>query len=157
MGLGEKILNRAERQFGKLAFPGILRWIAGFQLLVWILAMANPGYLEALVFDKDKIFAGEVWRMFSWLFIPRGRTFLVIITVLFTFFINDLIENEIGTFRLNAYVVGMFVCLMIPALSPPVQPDLLESDANGVLLCNDLCSSHVCSELRDHAHVHYSV
>jgi len=119
MGLGEKILNRAERKFGKLAFPGILRWIAGFQLLGTILAIMSPGFLEAIIFDQTKIFNGEVWRAFTWLFFPSSANLVfAIISTLFYFFINDIYEHEIGTFRLNAYVLAVLAMLIGGAFSP---------------------------------------
>lgn len=119
MGLGEKMLNRAERKFGKLAFPGILRWIAGFQLLGTILAMSSPGFLEAIVFDQAKILTGEVWRAFTWLFFPSSANLIfAIISTLFYFFINDIYEHEIGTFRLNAYVFSVIAMLILGAFSP---------------------------------------
>ena len=34
------------------------------------------------------------------------------------FFLNNVIEHHIGSFRLNMYVLGMAVCLVIPALLP---------------------------------------
>lgn len=117
MRFAERILNRAELKFGKLAFQGILRWVAGFQLLGFILVMFSQGYMETIAFDKEKIFSGEVWRLFSWLFMP-GRSILFLITIMFTFFLNDLIEGAIGTFRLNLYVIGMALFLTLAALSP---------------------------------------
>lgn len=118
MRFGERMLNNAERKFGNLAFPGILRWIAGFQLLGFVLIMFSQGYAEMIAFDKEKIFSGEVWRILSWLFLPMSRSFLFLIMVFFIFFLNDLIEEAIGTFRLNVYVVTTVMFLTLAALSP---------------------------------------
>lgn len=122
MRIGEKMLSAAERKLGGLAFPGILRWVAGFQLLGFLLMFVSEGFAQAIIFDKEKILSGEVWRIISWLFLPMGTSFLFLITVLFMFFLNDLIENAIGTFRLNVYVVAMAICITLPALSPISNP-----------------------------------
>ena len=72
---GNSILNEMERRFGKLALPQMLRWIASFQVLCWALALFSPDFLEWLVFDRDAILSGDVWRIFTWIFYPRIPTF----------------------------------------------------------------------------------
>lgn len=118
MRFGEKWLNSAERRFGNLAFHGILRWIAGFQFLGFLLNLFSKGFAAAIAFNKTEILSGEVWRVLSWLFLPMSDSPLYLITIIFMFFINDMLEQAVGSFRLNVYVLAMAVCLTIPALSP---------------------------------------
>lgn len=118
MRLGERWLNNAERRFGNLAFHGILRWIAGFQFLGFLLIMFSKGFAQAIAFNKAEILSGEVWRVLSWLFLPMSDSPLYLITIIFMFFINDMLEQAVGSFRLNVYVLAMAVFLTIPALSP---------------------------------------
>lgn len=118
MRFGEKWLNSAERRFGNLAFHGILRWVAGFQFLGFLLNLFSKGFAAAIAFNKTEILSGEVWRILSWLFLPMSDSPLYLITIIFMFFINDMLEQAVGSFRLNVYVLAMAVFLTIPALSP---------------------------------------
>ena len=129
MQFGNRLLIAAEQKFGKLALPGILRWIAGFQVLGLILAKFSKGFVEMIMFDKAKILSGEVWRLFSWVAIPGGIVqtksgmdttagVLFIITALFLFFLNYILEDALGTFRLNVYVWAIIFFITIAALSP---------------------------------------
>ncbi len=119
--VGNRLLADAERKFGKLAIPGLLKWIAGLQVLTFLLSKTSPAYIDLLTFDADKIFAGEVWRVISWVFTPRVDNFLfIIIATLFMFFISDSIENAWEPFRLNVFVLATCVLLVLAGLLIPV-------------------------------------
>ena len=122
MRFGNRLLIGLEERFGKLAFPAILRWIAGFQLMGFFLVKLSPPYAALVGFDKAKILEGEVWRLFTWLVIPESGSLLFLITVLFMFFLNDALEEAMGTFRLNVYVVTIGLFLTIAAMSPLSNP-----------------------------------
>lgn len=122
MGFGNRLLIGLEEKFGKLAFPAILRWVAGFQLMGFFLVKLSPPYAALVGFDRAKILEGEVWRLFTWLVIPETGSLLFLITVLFMFFLNDALEEAIGTFRLNVYVLMTAVCITGAAMSPLSNP-----------------------------------
>ena len=67
---GNRILDRMEASFGRLALPQILRWIAGFQAMSWGLSLFSREYLEFIAFDRGAILSGQVWRLFSWVLSP---------------------------------------------------------------------------------------
>jgi hypothetical protein len=107
--------NKAEQKYQRLAIPGLLRVLACFQLLVFVLIkVINPSFFEAISLDISKVLDGEVWRLLTFIFIPRTLSLLwIIIAVMFMWFINDGLENAWGSFRLNAYVFGTIVCTLI--------------------------------------------
>lgn len=121
---GNRILNSLEQKFGKLALPHILRWIAGFQLLSWVLYLFSPEFLQWIAFNRGAIYSGEVWRIITWVFFPitTGRTpisiLFMVMMLLFTFYINDSLERAWGTFRLNVYVIATTLILSIVGLMP---------------------------------------
>lgn len=102
-------LDRLESKLGRFAIPGLLRYIAIFTGLVFILIKMNPQYVTALTLDPVKIMAGEVWRLVSYIFIPRTTSFIFIIFAIWILiFIGDAIERAWGAFRLNLYyALGM--------------------------------------------------
>lgn len=118
MRFGERVLNSAERKFGGLALPGILKWIAGFQLMGLCLVMFSQGFAEMVEFDQAKILKGEVWRLISWVFLPTWNRLLFLIMVLFMFFINDVLEENLGTFRFNVLVISTLLFLTIAGMVP---------------------------------------
>ncbi|MEM8953804.1 MAG: rhomboid family intramembrane serine protease [Verrucomicrobiota bacterium] len=109
--------NKAEQKYQRLAIPGILRMLAFFQLLVFILAYfqgEDNSFLEAISLNIGKVLSGEVWRLLTFIFIPRTFSLLwIVIAVLFMWFINDGLESAWGAFRLNAYVLGTVICTII--------------------------------------------
>lgn len=116
---GNRLLDRLEGRFGGLALPKLLRWIAGFQVLSWILAFVSPDFLGWLVFDRSLILDGQVWRLLSWVVFPAAKNPLfVLIAALFLFFINDGLESEWGSFRLNVYVFASIGMLCLAGLLP---------------------------------------
>ena len=62
--------HRIEHKFGHLAIPHLIRVVTMFNALVYILYKLNPGYLDALILDPERIRAGELWRIVSYIFIP---------------------------------------------------------------------------------------
>lgn len=116
---GNQIVNSLERCVGNLAFPHLLRWIAGFQVMTWALASFSPEFLNWIEFNQEAIFSGEVWRIFSWVLVPRTENVIfVIITALFMFFISDSLEGHWGSFRVTLYVVSSIVLITLAGLLP---------------------------------------
>ncbi len=106
-------LDRLERRFGFLAIPGLIRYVMILNILVYLLAIANEGFLSLLVADRTAIWHGEIWRLVSWIFIPSVGSGLfspisMILYVYFTWWIGDVLEANWGSFRLTLYyLLGM--------------------------------------------------
>lgn len=116
---GNQIINSLEQRFGKLAFPHLLRWIAGFQVMTFALAAFSPELLQWIEFDRNAILSGEVWRLFSWVVVPRTANVLfVIIAALFMFFISDALEGHWGSFRVTLFVVSSIFMITVAGLLP---------------------------------------
>jgi len=118
---GNQILETLERRFGSLALPQILRWIAIFQALSWGLSLFSPEFLEWIVYDRTSILSGQVWRLVSWVLLPASNSIIfVLFALLLMFFINDSLERQWGSFRLNVYVFSSIVLLALLGLIPGV-------------------------------------
>ena len=76
------LLDKLERRIGFLAIPGLIRILVGFQALVFLLVLLNPGYLSMIDLDPARVRAGEVWRLFTYIFIPQSTSLFWIIFVL---------------------------------------------------------------------------
>ena len=107
-------IHAIERRIGHLAFPGLVRIIVVFNLLVFLLVAMKPEFINTLTLQPDRVWAGEVWRVVSYVFIPgvepRGE-----LSVLWVFFylsflwlIGEGLEQAWGSFKLNCfYFLGM--------------------------------------------------
>jgi hypothetical protein len=106
-------IDRAETKFGHLAIPGLLRYIAGFNALCFVLIKLNPPFYAFLHLDPTLILQGQVWRLFTFIFIPViGGIFPdwlgAAMYVLYFVWIGDGLEQAMGAFRLTLfYFLGM--------------------------------------------------
>jgi membrane associated rhomboid family serine protease len=102
-------LDKLERRFGFLGIPGLLRIIVGFTALVFVLIALNPSFRFLLDLDPARIRHGEVWRLVTYIFLPRTLSPLWIVLALwFLWFIGEGLEQAWGAFRVTLYFfVGM--------------------------------------------------
>ncbi len=99
-------LNRLEHKFGHLAIPGLLRIVAGLNALCFILVQVQPQFLDFLWLDPGRVLQGQVWRLFTFVFIPvfsRAGWLWEIFLVWWLFFLGDALETVWGAFKLNIY------------------------------------------------------
>jgi membrane associated rhomboid family serine protease len=103
------LLDSLERRFGWLAIPGLIRIVAGFNGLVFILARLNPDFIHMLDLNRAAIFHGQVWRLVTYIFIPTTDSPIwIVFVLLFLWFIGEGLERAWGAFRLNLfYFIGM--------------------------------------------------
>ena len=66
------LLDKLERRFGFLAIPRLIRIVIGFTALVYFLMYLNHGFESFLDLDPARIRHGEIWRLVTYIFIPRG-------------------------------------------------------------------------------------
>jgi hypothetical protein len=127
-------INALERRFGYLAIPGLLRIIVAFNALVFLLLIAKPEFKEWLELRPDRIMAGEVWRLVTFVFIPQvnfGSEFAVLwefVYLNFLWLMGEGLEQAWGSFKLNFfYLLGM-IGTSVAALC------FNDSDATGLFL-----------------------
>ena len=131
-----------ERRFGHLAVPHLLRYVAALNGLAFVLCQIRPGFEDALNLEPRAVLAGEVWRLFSHVFVPTvGGVFFSWLSaafyVLFLIWLGDGLERAMGAFRLTLYyAIGM--------LGTTIAAFLTGHDVGGVLLNNSLVFAFAC-------------
>jgi len=129
-------INRLEHKIGHWAIPHLMRYIAAFTALCFILIQWSPDYVQTLVLDRDLVLKGEIWRLVSYLFIPRIGSifpgwFVAAFYILYLFWVGDGLEQAMGAFRLNLYyLLGM--------LGTTAAALLTNSDPTGAMLSTTL-------------------
>jgi hypothetical protein len=124
-----QFLGKWERKFGWISFPGFLRYYAIFHVLVYLLQIVSPTIGEVLDFNREKILAGEVWRIITFLFASSGMGGLDAIGALFLFFMvmvafmmSDAIENAWGVFRTSLFYYTGYIGLLLANFLYPDNP-----------------------------------
>ena len=108
-----KWIDRAERHFGHLAIPNLIRVIAAFNALVFVLYKFSPRFLDAIKLDPAAVMRGEVWRLVSYIFIPSiggpiTDWLFAALYIWYLWWLGDGLESALGSFRLNLfYLLGM--------------------------------------------------
>lgn len=102
-------INRLEFKFGRYAIPGITRWIVLLNAVTYVILSQQRSLTGLLLLDADLVMQGQLWRLFTYLFIPPSLDPIWIVFALYFFYLmGEGLEHEWGAFRLNLYyLVGM--------------------------------------------------
>ncbi|WP_442484844.1 rhomboid family intramembrane serine protease [Aeoliella sp. SH292] len=126
-----KFLDRLERTLTPFAIPHLTMLLIAGQVAVYMADVAMGAQdegvgtvVERLMLVGPLVWAGEVWRVITFMFIPSSfgpNGILVnIISWLFFYFVGTVMENTWGTFRYNAYIfVGVLATVAAALLWPP--------------------------------------
>lgn len=114
-----RILYKLEKIIQKVAIPNLMLYVTAGMLITFILSYLMPGVvvfmgqetsiLGILSLDRSALFAGQVWRLITYIFLPpTSSPIFVIISLYFYYFIGTNLEREWGTARFNLYyLLGM--------------------------------------------------
>lgn len=113
-------LNALERKAPWLAIPGLIRGIAAFMLVTWFLDASQTFPLGAWLFDANAIWAGQIWRLVTFLAVPvSGNPFLLLFELMILVMTADGLEEAWGTWRLTVYyLVGVLGTIAVGFLLP---------------------------------------
>ena len=113
-------MNRMERRFGWMAFPGFLRFYAILHAMVYVLQVLRPDIGFLLEFDRDLILQGEVWRLVTFLFASSGFAGIGAFGIIFFFFMvmiafmmSNALEDAWGVFRTTMFFYAGILGLLI--------------------------------------------
>src|SRR5690606_24057505 len=128
-------------KFGHLGIPNLIRILAIFRLLTWILTIASGReFASALQFDRTLILQGEIWRFLSFALSPLDSSpIFVLIEVMFMFMISDGIEQSWGAFGVTVFV---FATILLQAIAGLVTP--LVSPIGGGFIFQALIVAFAC-------------
>jgi len=104
--------DKLERKFGNIAIKGLMGYIVGLNAFVYLLTnfLDTTGtYTAKLMLIPELVLRGEVWRLFTYIFIPPEASWVFILFVLYFYYmVGNGLEREWGSFRFNIYYfIGM--------------------------------------------------
>ncbi|MBQ6076075.1 MAG: rhomboid family intramembrane serine protease [Lachnospiraceae bacterium] len=114
-----KFFDRLEEKFGRFAIKNLTLYLVILNIAGFILLYTNPAfYYLHLSLDMERIFAGEVWRLFTFMIYPSTNSILLLFLEMFILYsLGNTLERLWGRFYYNLYIfLGMFF-LVIAALA----------------------------------------
>ncbi len=116
----QNFLNRLERKFGRFAIHNLMTILVGAMGIVFIMnyavfAATGQSLSGILAFDRDAILAGQIWRVFTFLFLPPDSSLIFIVFALYFYWmIGSSLENEWGSFGFTLFyllgALGAILC-----------------------------------------------
>ncbi len=109
-------------RLGRYAIPYIVRAVVLLNLLAFVLEKLSPGFSSWLVLDRSAFFAGQYWRLLTFLFVPPTQSlFWIAFALLFLWSVGDALEGAMGAFRLNVYYLLGAAGTAVAALFFPLE------------------------------------
>ncbi|MEX2671847.1 MAG: hypothetical protein WD294_07035 [Phycisphaeraceae bacterium] len=116
------MLDWLERKFGRFALPNLTLILIGFQGFFYIAGVADETIFQQMALIWERVFAGEVWRVLSFVFMPRAYHPLLFLIALYVFWLmGSALDREWGHFRYNLYLLVGFVATAAAGLIDPTE------------------------------------
>lgn len=119
-------LNRLERAFGRLAIPNISLYLVMGQVFVFLMALLGRDLTESMVLQGARVLNnGEVWRLFTFVFVPdiltnRALSLVLVVFGWYMFYLmGGALENYWGVFRYNFFLfAGWLLTVLVSFIFP---------------------------------------
>lgn len=97
-------IGRLERRFGEWTVPDLALFIVGMNGLAYLLTLLKPAFPAMLALDPEQVWAGQAWRLVTYVIVPPGLAPLwMLLWLYFLWVISSALEVEWGEFRFNLY------------------------------------------------------
>ena len=127
-----KFLDKIERHFGFLAVPNVVLGLVAAQVCIYAAILLGRVDYGAVLLDPRAIFAGEWWRLFSFLIAPPFVAVSAVNAVFLAFYwyvfwmMSSALESVWGTFRFNVYLLlGIFLTVAGSLIGQIISPRAL--------------------------------
>lgn len=100
-------MDKLERKLGRYAVPNLSRYFVGAIVLGYVLSMLSPGFTDWISYDVSAILHGQIWRLFTWIFMPTtSLDFFGLLFLLCVLMWGSSLESMLGTFHMNVFLWG---------------------------------------------------
>ncbi len=113
-------LDQLEKRLRPFAVPNLTVALIVGQTIVWALALTKPEILGAIVLVPDLVFAGEVWRLITFVFYPPADSAIFAFFAWYLFYLmGSALEGEWGVTRYNIFLaIGYLATVAVSLLTP---------------------------------------
>ena len=119
MGALSRWLSRFSYKHPNFSIPGLMKYIAIGNVVVWLLSLVSNGAFVYLVtFIPERIFRGEIWRLLTFIFVPMDFSPLYfVLSVMLYYFLGTQLENAWGSARFTVYyAAGVLLNILVGLL-----------------------------------------
>ncbi len=122
----DHLLSRLERRFGKFAVANLTTVLVAGTVLVFLLSVVRPQFINLIDLDLGRVAQGQVWRLFTYVFIPTYlpdlkspmSMILWCYSIYWIYLTGSSLESEWGAFKLNMFLLtGMLGTTIAAAVS----------------------------------------
>ena len=111
-----RFLDRLSYKYRRICIPNLMLYIVIAMAGVFVVELFVPNMPLSLYlyFDRDLIFAGQWWRVITWIFIPTSSSIVwIIFSLYFYYLIGSGLEQRWGSFKFNLYyLVGVIATII---------------------------------------------
>ncbi len=107
-----KLLDKIERKMGRYYVRGLMKYVVFAMAGVFVLdyLFRNQASL-LLMFDRNAILRGEIWRVLTFAILPPNRSLIwILFSLYFYYLIGTALENQWGSRRFNLFYAIGIVC-----------------------------------------------
>ncbi len=122
-----KLLDKLQRRFGRFAVPHVTEGLIVCQVLVYLMLLGKPGFLEAIALVPRRVLEGQLWRLVTFLCQPPPINPLFAFFFWYIFYLmGTALENTWGAFRYNVYLlVGWTATVAVAFLQPEAPASII--------------------------------
>lgn len=119
-------LSRFSYKHPNFSIPGLMKYIAIGNVIVYLLTLLSNGtFVQLVTFIPERIFRGEVWRLVTFIFVPMDFSPLYfILSVMLYYFLGTQLENAWGSARFTVYYITGVVLNILAGLLMYLSPSL---------------------------------
>lgn len=99
----KRFIYRLERIVSKIAVENLMLVVIGAMGIVYIAGLLYPQIYPLMVFDRGLILSGQVWRLFTFLFLQGGSVLHFVLFAYFYWWIGSSLEGYWGKTKFCAY------------------------------------------------------
>ena len=110
--------QKFERKYSRYAIKNLMTYIIILYAVGFVFESFAPGvYSSFLSLDFSKIFAGQVWRLVTFIIQPPSTSIIfVFFSLYFYYLIGTVLENIWGSFKFNVYFFSGVLLNIVAAL-----------------------------------------
>lgn len=112
--------DELERKLSRLAIPHLTLWIIIGQVLFFVLHFSHPNIIDRMYLDAPMVWAGQWWRVFSFVLIPPSYSPIwLFMDIYFFFLLGNTLENTWGSLHYNLFLLIGWMATVAAALVVP--------------------------------------
>lgn len=128
-------LDKLEKRLRPFAVPHLTVALIAGQTIVWALSLTRPEILGAIVLIPERVFAGEVWRLVTFLFYPPiTNAFFAFFAWYIFYLMGSALEHEWGITRYNIFLLIGYLATLVAAVAASLLTPLPTEATNLYLL-----------------------